>query len=376
MNKKILTVLLSVCFISGCNDNNSVNEHNNYIMSVDVQNIKSQDYVVSDELNGRTFATMTADVRPQISGVIESRNFKEGDFVNKGQILYKIDDATYNANYNKAVADLRTQEASLKSSRLKFERYRSLAQSNNVSKQDLEDAESSYRQIQASISASKAVVQSAKIDLDRTHIKAPISGYIGISNFTPGALVTANQTDALATIRSLDDIYVDLSQSSYDAINFREKALKMQNKKEIDNVILILENGKIYKDKGKILLSEYKVDQNTGSVTIRAIFPNKEQLLLPGMFVRAKVEQETLKNIFIIPEKILFRDKSGSAYVFKSVDNKVKSQSVKIEGTTEEGSYIVSEGLKDGDIIITSDSNKIKPDQTIKINSSTEKKDK
>lgn len=376
MNKKILIVLLSACFISACNDNNSVNEYNNYIMSVDVQNIKSQDYIVSDELNGRTFATMTADVRPQISGVIESRNFKEGDFVNKGQFLYKIDDSTYNANYNKAVADLRTQEASLKSSRLKFERYRSLSQSNNVSKQDLEDAESSYRQIQASIASSKAVVQSAKIDLDRTNIKAPISGYIGISNFTPGALVTANQTDSLATIRSLDDIYVDLSQSSYDAINFREKALKMKNKKEIDNVILILENGKIYKDKGKILLSEYNVDQNTGSVTIRAIFPNKEQLLLPGMFVRAKVEQETLKNIFIIPDKILFRDKSGSAYVFKSVDNKVKSQLVKIEGTTEDGSYIVSEGLKDGDIIITSDSNKIKPDQTIKINSSTEQKDK
>lgn len=368
MKKKLLAVLLSLSFISACNDNNTEKKQVSPVISVDVKKAESQNYTVSEELNGRTLATMTADVRPQITGVIESRNFKEGDFINKGQILYKIDDATYNTNYNKAVADLRTKEASLKSSKLKFERYRTLSKNNNVSRQDLEDAESAYRQIQASISSSKAALQSAKIDLDRTEIKAPISGYIGISNFTPGALVTANQTDAMATIRSLDEIYVDLSQSSYDAINFREKALKNNNTKEIDNVTLILENGKTYKYKGKILLSEYNVDQNTGSVTIRAIFPNKEQLLLPGMFVRAKVEQETLKNVFIIPEKILFRNKDGSAYVFISVDNKVKIQPVKIEGNTDDGSYIVSNGLKNGDIIITSNSNKIKPEQTIKEN--------
>lgn len=372
MNKKILTIILSCIFLSACNDSESGAKKISMsapIVNVDALKVKLQDYTVSDELNGRTLATMTADVRPQISGVIESRNFKEGDFINKGQILYKIEDDTYKANYNKAIADLKLQEASLKSSKLKFERYRALSQSNNVSKQDVEDAESAYKQILASIAASKAQVQSAQIDLNRTNIKAPISGYIGISNFTPGALVTANQTDSLATIRSLDNIYVDLTQSSYDAINFRESALKDNNTKEIDNVTLTLENGKVYPQKGKILLSEYNVDQSTGTVTLRAIFPNKDQLLLPGMFVRANVDQKTLKNVALIPTQALFRNKDGSAYVFISDNNKVKIQTVETNGTTSDDKfYIITDGIKNGDVIITSNSNKIMPDQTIKIN--------
>lgn len=373
MNKKILCIMLSSLFLFGCDSQNDSQQKERPATQVEVKKVEKQKITLTNELNGRTVATKISDIRPQISGVINRKNFEEGDYVNKDQILYEIDPSTYRSNYNKAVADLRVQESNLRSARLKSERYKALLKTNNVSKQEAEDVNALYSQTLANIESSKANVESAKIDLERTKIKAPISGYIGISNFTEGALVTANQTDSLATIRDLDNIYVDLTQNSHDALNFREKNIKDGKLNNDENIKLILENDKEYQHMGKVLLSDYNVNENTGTVTLRTVFDNKNHILLPGMFVKAIIPQEEYNDIFLIPEESILRNKNGEPYVFVSKDGIVVVQPVTLINKNENNEYIISDGLSDNDLVIISNLNKVQSGQKITHNNDIKK---
>lgn len=368
MKYTLLASLLACLFITGCDSQNSNNANVSQerpLTVVEVKTVKPENYSITNELNGRTVATYEAEVRPQVSGILEKRLFDEGQIVKKGQILYQIDPSSYQATYQQALANLKVETAQLNSAKSKASRYQSLVANGNISKQDADDVVATYKQLLASIDAAKASLETAKINLDRTSIKAPISGKISISNFTPGSLVTENQTDALTTIREIDNIYVNLTQSSSELMKLRQYAMD-KDKEKINNVSLIFDDGSLYSEKGTLLLSEINVDESTGTVTLRAIFPNKEHLLLPGMFVRAKVEQGLINNAFLIPEQGVSHDETGESYVMV-VDNGKVSKRVIETSVLNNHEYVITKGLKSGDQVILVNSNKVRIGDTVKV---------
>lgn len=370
MRYTLLASFLACLFISGC-DSSQKEEPSSKIPQerpltvVEVKTVKPENHSIINQLNGRTVATFEAQVRPQITGIIEKRLFDEGQIVEKGQVLYQIDSSSYKAVYQQALADVKMQTAQLKSAKSKDSRYQSLASTGYISKQDTDDVNSSYQQLLASVESAKASLESARINLDRTSIKAPISGRISISNVTPGSLVTENQSDALTTIRELDNIYVNLTQSGSELIKLRQYAAskKLNN---INNVSLIFDDGTTYSEKGTLLLSEVNVDESTGSVTLRAIFPNKNHILLPGMFVRAKVEQGIINNAFLVPEQGVSHDESGSPYVMLIEKGKVSKRVIETS-SLDNHQYIVTKGLKEGDQVILVNSNKVRMGDNVKV---------
>ena len=376
MKYTLLASLFACLFITGC-DSKNVNNVNvsqeRPLTVVEVKTVKPENYTITNELNGRTVATFEAEVRPQITGIIEKRLFNEGQIVKKGQILYQIDASSYKAAYQQALANLKVQTAQLQSAKSKATRYQALVSSGNISKQDSDDVVSTYQQLLASIDASKAALETAKINLDRTSIKAPISGKISISNVTPGSLVTENQTDALTTIRELDDIYVNLTQSSSQLMKLRQYAAN-KDKESIKNVSLIFDDGTVYSEKGTLLLSEVNVDESTGTVTLRAIFPNKEHLLLPGMFVRAKVDQGIINDAFLVPEQGISHDELGNPYVMVIENGKVAKRIIETS-VLNNHEYVVTKGLNNGEQVILVNSNKVRVGDTVKVQEYQPKKE-
>lgn len=370
MRYTLLASFLACLFISGCDssqkeESSSKTHQERPLTVVEVKTVKPENHSIINQLNGRTVATFEAQVRPQITGIIEKRLFDEGQIVEKGQVLYQIDSSSYKAVYQQALADVKMQTAQLKSAKSKASRYQSLASTGYISKQDTDDVNSSYQQLLASVESAKASLESARINLDRTSIKAPISGRISISNVTPGSLVTENQSDALTTIRELDNIYVNLTQSGSELIKLRQYAASKQLN-NINNVSLIFDDGTTYSEKGTLLLSEVNVDESTGSVTLRAIFPNKNHILLPGMFVRAKVEQGIINNAFLIPEQGVSHDESGSPYVMLIEKGKVSKRVIETS-SLDNHQYIVTKGLKEGDQVILVNSNKVRMGDNVKV---------
>lgn len=334
---------------------------------VGVVSVHPQSVAITAEMPGRTTASLVAEVRPQVGGIIQSRLFQEGAEVQAGDPLYKIDPAPYQAAYDSAVASLQKADASVPNAQAKVERYQNLIKQNAVSKQDYDDAIASLAQAKADVASAKASVETAKINLDYTRITAPISGRIDKSSLTPGALVTASQDTALTTIRTLDPINVDVTQSSTNLLNLRQAIKDGRIKISGDNVKvrLKLENGTVYPNAGTLEFTSAYVDTTTGTYGVRAEFPNPDRLLLPGMYVRALVEEGVAPNSFLVPQRGVTRNTKGepSALVVNA-DGKVE-QRVLVMGKSVGNSWLVNEGVGDGDRVIVEGSQFVRPGQLV-----------
>lgn len=331
--------------------------------------VEEKPFTLINELPGRTAPYQVAEVRPQVTGIIKKRLYDEGETVEAGQALYQLDDKLHQASLDSAKADLANGEASLESARLKDDRYKKLVKTSAVSQQQVDEARAALNTSKARVAAAKAKVETAKINLDYTTIKAPISGRIGRSTVTAGALVTANQANSLVTIRQLDPIYVDLTQSYDDLQNLRSAMASGKLETVGDEraaIKLAQQNGKIYPHDGTLQFSEYAVDESTGSVTLRALFPNPDDTLLPGMFVRARLPQGERDNAILVPQKGISREPNGQATaLIINDDSKVEKRKV-TPAKAVGNRWLISNGLQGGDRLIVDGLQKIRPGATVK----------
>lgn len=331
--------------------------------------VQPQRVALTTELSGRTSACLIAEVRPQVSGIIQKRIFTEGADVKAGEVLYQIDPAMHQAAYNSAMAGLARAEANLVPAKLKADRYKELIAINAVSQQDYDDVSAAIKLAEADVESARAVVETARINLAYTKVAAPISGRIGRSSVTDGALVTAGQPAALATIQQINSMYVDVVQSSSELLRLKQSmagGILKRNGASQARVKLLLEDGSVYPLTGILKFSEVTVDQSTGSVTLRAIFPNPEQILLPGMFVRAVMEEGISENAILVPQRGVSRNPAGNAIVLVvGNEEKVEPRVIKVVRTVGD-SWLVSEGLKTGDRVILEGLQKARPGTPVK----------
>ncbi|CAH2926812.1 MAG: RND efflux system, membrane fusion protein [uncultured Paraburkholderia sp.] len=324
---------------------------------------------VVTELPGRTSAFLVAQVRARVDGIVLRREFTEGGQVKAGQRLYKIDPAPYIATLNNAKATLAKAQANLASTTAQANRYKVLVAANAVSKQDYDNAVAAEGQAAADVAAGKAAVENAQINLGYTDVTSPVTGQVGVSQVTPGAYVQASAATLLATVQQLDPVYVDLTQSSLDGLKLRreiqEGRLKT-NGPDAAKVSLILEDGRTYSEKGKLQFTDVTVDQGTGSVTVRAIFHNKDKVLLPGMFVRAKIEEGVNENALVVPQVGITHDQKGQpTALVVGDDNKVALRQLVTSGTYG-SNWVVESGLKPGDRVIVQGTDKARPGMQVK----------
>ena len=327
---------------------------------VGVVTLKTESVTLQTELAGRTTASLSSDIRPQVSGILKARLFEEGAKVKAGQVLYQIDPAQYAAAYEEAKADLAASRATLAASKVKSERFAELAKIEGVSKQEAEDARAAYDLAVANVAQKQAALQLAGINLEYTSLRAPISGRIGKSAVTPGALVTANQANPLATIRSLDPIYVDLTESSEERLRLRAALSAGQLQQGTTKVQLKLSDGSTYAKEGTLEFAEVAVDEATGTVTLRATFPNTDDTLLPGMYVRAALEQAVATTAILAPQQGITRDAKGNATAMVVSGGKVEPRTLVADRAIGDR-WLVTSGLKDGDQLIVEGLNKIGP---------------
>lgn len=334
---------------------------------VGVITVQPQRAGITTELPGRTTASQAAEVRPQVNGIIQKRIFTEGSDVKAGQLLYQIDPATYQASFASARAAEARSEANLLPAKLKEERYRELVKIKAVSQQDYENAYAALKQAEADVASAKAAVETARINLAYTRVTAPISGRISRSSVTEGALVTANQQGALATIQQLDTIYVDMTQSNAEMLKLKQNLASGAMKKSGSTKIrLRLEDGSPYPLTGTLKFSEVTVDQSTGSVTLRGVFPNPKHSLLPGMFVRAILEEGVDEKAILVPQRGVTRNPKGDAVVMVvGAEEKVEPRIIRTVSTVGD-SWLVSEGLKPGDRVILEGTQKARPGTQVK----------
>jgi membrane fusion protein (multidrug efflux system) len=361
--KTLTTAIAALFLLTGC-DNAQISAPEGALPQVGIVTLMSQPVPVVSELTGRTSAALSAEVRPQVGGIIQKRLFNEGDTVKAGQALYQIDPASFRASYDEAAAALKQAQSLVQADCQKARRYAQLVKDDGVSRQDAEDAQATCAQDKASVESKKAALESARISLNWTTVTAPISGRIGISSVTPGALVTAQQETALATIRGLDSMYVDLTRSSADLLRLRKQTLSINS--DTLSVSLILEDGSTYSEKGRLALTEVAVDESTGSVTLRAIFPNPKHQLLPGMFVRANVDEGIMDDAILAPQQGITRDAKGNATALVvNGSNKVEQRTLQT-GETYGDKWLVLSGLKAGDKLIVEGTGKVATGQEVK----------
>lgn len=320
---------------------------------------------VTSELAGRTVAFQSSEVRPQVSGVIQRRFFTEGTIVRRGQPLYQIDPSLYRASANEARAGVANAQATFNAAKIRADRYRPLAEMEAISKQDYTDAIATQRQAAATIAVNQAQLDTARVNLRFTTVPAPITGRIGRSLFTVGALVSATQADPLATIQQLDPIFVDIQQSSAALLTLRRALASGGAAPARAEVRLKLEDGSDYGATGTVEFAEVVVDPATGTVTLRARFPNPQGLLLPGMFVRAVFSQSIQRNAFLVPQAAIARDARGRATLYVvGAQNKAEQRTVTADRT--QGAYwVVTSGLKQGDKVISQGLANLKPKAAI-----------
>jgi len=335
--------------------------------SVGVVTLKTESAPLLNELPGRIVAVETAEVRPQISGVIRRRLFQEGGFVRAGQLLYEIDDAPYRAALAQAQGSLANAQAAIRSTALQAQRYKDLVGINAVSKQEYDNADASAQQARANVAAQRGALQAAQVNQNFTRIRAPISGRISRSLFTPGALVQAGQADALTTIQRTDTVYVDVSQSAAQIIDLKQ-AMKKGGISEAQGarIQLILPNGSAYPIEGRLQFSEVTVDPTSGAVTLRATFPNPDGLLLPGMYARAKLIEGERTQAILAPQQGISRDARGRATAMVvGKDNKVEMRQVTVDRAVGD-KWIVTDGLKAGDKLIVEGLVNLRPGTVVK----------
>ncbi|MFA7893926.1 efflux RND transporter periplasmic adaptor subunit [Pseudomonas putida] len=364
--KPAVTALVSAValatLLSGCNkeDQAAQQQQQQQAPQVGVVTLQPQAFTLTTELPGRTNAYRIAEVRPQVNGIILKRLFKEGSEVKQGQQLYQIDPAVYEANLSKAQADLQA-------TRSLADRYKQLIEEQAVSRQEYDDANAKRLQAEASL-------KSAQIDLRYTKVLAPISGRIGRSAVTEGALVNSGQTNAMATIQQLDPIYVDVTQSTAELLKLRRELESGQLQRAGDNaasVQLVLEDGTLYKQEGRLEFSEVAVDETTGSVTLRAIFPNPDHTLLPGMFVHARLKAGVNANAILAPQQGVTRDLKGApTALVVNQDNKVELRQLKASRTVG-SDWLIEEGLNPGDRLITEGLQYVRPGAEVKVSEAT-----
>lgn len=369
-------LLLMGALLTGCNESGDADPSSAQVQSaprateVEALTVTAQDIPITNELAGRTSAYQSSEVRPQVGGVIQSRDFTEGSVVEEGQVLYHIDPRTYQADVDSAKASLERAQATLHTSQLQAKRYKTLVARKMVSQQDYDDAIATVGEDTADVTSAKAALKSAQINLDYTTVKAAISGRIGKSSVTKGALVTASQDTALATIQQLDPIYVDVTQSANDILRIKRELAsngKAASAPDMAMVELIFDDGSRYEHQGKLQFTDVSVDQSTGMVTLRALFPNPDELLLPGMFVKARLVESVARNAILVPQKAVSRDSGGKATALVINDeNKVESREL-VTGQAIDHQWIVLQGLKTGDRVITSGLQKIQEGATVTV---------
>ncbi|WP_338765245.1 efflux RND transporter periplasmic adaptor subunit [Massilia sp. METH4] len=328
---------------------------------VAVYTIQPQALPVVTELPGRTSAYQIAEVRPQVAGIVQKRLFTEGADVKAGTQLYQIDPATYQAAFNSAKAALARAEANLLTAGPKVKRYKELVEIEGVSRQDYDDAVAAEAQARADVESAKAQLQTARINLDYTKVHAPISGRISRSNVTPGALVTAGQETALTTVQQLDPIYVDVTQSSEELLRLKKSLESGGVKKAEGKVTLKLADGTTYAQEGKLQFADAAVDPGTGNVTLRALFPNPKHDLLPGMFVRAIVENGVNEQAIAVPQQGVTRNQKGEATTLVLNQQGIVEQRVIATTGTLGDKWLVKSGLNAGDRVIVEGIQKVKP---------------
>ncbi|GKS86388.1 efflux RND transporter periplasmic adaptor subunit [Acidovorax sp. SUPP1855] len=336
---------------------------------VGVMTVQPQAVALSTELPGRTVPYQVADVRPQVGGIVKARKFREGSDVKAGEALYQIDPATYQATYDSNVAALAKAQASLKTTRLKADRYKELVAIQAVSQQDYDDAAASLGQGEADVASARANVETSRINLAYARVDAPISGRIGKSSVTPGALVTASQATALATIQQLDPIYVDVTQPSAALLRLKQALARGDLQKAGANaakVRLMLEDGSAYPLEGRLEFSDVTVDQSTGAITLRAVFPNPRADLLPGMYVRAVLQEGVKEQGLLVPQQAVTRDSTGKpmAYVV-GADNKLQRRALETERTVGD-QWLVRTGLQAGDRLVVDGQQRAAPGALVK----------
>ncbi len=366
-NIYIVGFIAVILMVTGCEKKPGASPPPSGPPEVGVIVIKPQSVLLTTELSGRTSPQLIAEVRPQVNGIIQRRVFTEGSEVKAGQLLYQIDPAMYQAAYDSAKAAEARAEANLMAVRLKAERYKDLVGIKAVSQQDNDDAHAGLKQAEADVAATKAAVEAARINLAYTKVTAPISGRIGRSTVTDGALVTASQPAALATIQQLGSMFVDVTQSTAEMLRLKQNlANGILKKSGSAQVKLLMEDGSPYPQTGTLKFSEVTVDQTTGSVTLRAIFPNPKQTLLPGMFVRAVLEEGVNENGILVPQRGVSRNPKGEAMVMTvGADEKVEPRQIKVVRTVGDN-WLVSEGLKAGDRVILEGVQRARPGTQVK----------
>ena len=371
MHKHILArsvglALLASGLLAGCGDKGEAGQGAGEMppAAVDVVTLHAAPLQLMSELTGRTAPLRVAEVRPQVNGIILKRLFTEGSDVKAGQLLYQIDPAVYQAAVASAKANLAKAQANEQSARLKAQRYAELVKVKAISRQEYDDADAAWKQQVAEIGAAKAALQSANINLDYTKITAPISGRIGKSAVTEGALVTAQQADSLTSISQLDPMYVDVRQSTADLLRLKRQVAAgklTQGKQDGAKVSFQLEDGSQYGEQGTLQFSDVTVDETTGMVTLRVLVPNPHDLLLPGMFMRATLQEGERPEGLLVPQTAVTRTPKGGATVMVvTADNKVELREVQLSRVVGD-SWVVESGLKTGEKVIVAGLQKVKP---------------
>lgn len=359
---------LAAAVLAGCGDSRSAAAPTAARpTAVGVYELRSEPVTLSTELSGRTSAPLVAEIRPQVGGIIKSRPFTEGQRVRAGQVLYQIDPASYQAAFASAQATVAKAEATLESARLTAQRRAELLKIEAISQQDSQDAQAALKQADAELAAARAALQTARIDLQRTSITSPIAGLVDVSSVTPGALVTAAQATALTTVRQLDPIQVDITQSSADVLRLRRELAggQLQGVGESAPVTLILEDGSQYEHAGKLSVAGVSVNAGTGMVTLRAVFPNPDGLLLPGMYVRTQLPTARADAALLVPQQAVSRDADGQASVLVvDADNKLQSRAIVAERAVD-SRWLVSSGLAAGERVVVEGTQKVKAGDTV-----------
>ncbi|QLA18631.1 efflux RND transporter periplasmic adaptor subunit [Desulfolutivibrio sulfoxidireducens] len=361
--------LLAVFLLVGC-DSKPQGPPPAPVPAVSIVTVKPQKILMTKELSGRTSAFRIAEIRPRVNGLIQKRLFTEGGDVTEGQVLYQIDPAPFEADLANAEAALAEAQAKLPSIQAKAQRYGKLLSSESLSRQDYDDAAAAHDQLKATITALQAKVATARINLGYTKVTAPISGRIGKSSVTDGALVSAYQTVALATIQQLDPIYVDVTQSSAELLRLkerREKGLINPDQANQNTVNLIMENGKPYAQEGTFQFSDVTVDPSTGSVTLRLIFPNPRAEILPGMFVRAIIKEGVNDEAILVAQQGVSRDSKGNPYALVvNAENKVEMRQLTLDRAIG-NQWIVVSGLVPGDRVIVEGLQMLRPGTVVQV---------
>ncbi|HAL45126.1 MAG: efflux transporter periplasmic adaptor subunit [Planctomycetes bacterium GWF2_42_9] len=358
-------VIISWCSLSGCKGKPQMMMPTPEVAIIKIQPQKAE---LTTELPGRTSAYRIAEIRPQVSGLIQKRLFTEGSDVNEGQVLYQIDPAPFEAAVNNVKASLSRAEATLPSIKLRAERYQELLADKAVSQQEYDDVTSSLKQAEAEIQFYKARLDSANIDLSYTKITAPISGRIGRSNITDGAMVTAYQPVALATIQQLDPIYVDVPQSTTEMLRLNRHLRdgKLNKNENQNKVKLFLEDGTEYPLMGALQFRDVTVDQTTASVTYRVVFQNPENILLPGMFTRVVVVEGVQEQAILIPQQSIMRDTKGNPLALIVNEDKAVEPRMLVIDRAIGNQWLVTSGLEIGDRLIVEGLQKVRPGAVVK----------